>query len=79
MYGLPHCQQAGEPLTLHLGDLSRHSNGHGGCSYAVFDILDELFARLHPSTGLVVRHFLRDNSLQKAVELFLGLDRVRNL
>ena len=54
---------------------SRHADSHGrGCD-AVKDIVDKLGASLSPGAGLVIRHFVRENGLQKGVELRLGLDQ----
>ena len=61
------------------GWCSRHADSHGrGCD-TVKDILDKLGASLSPCARLVMRHFVRENGLQKGVKLRLGLDQLCGL
>lgn len=76
MYGL---SSVSKHRSLVQGRTSRYSDCHGGSSYAIKDVLDELVASLHPCAKLIGRHLVWNNGLQELQELGGALNRVCDL
>ena len=77
MYGLSRVSNAF--AVFRFKGPSRHPNSHGGCRYAIENILDELGPSLHPRDRLVIRDLFWENSLQEVVQLGLGLHQLGGL